>query len=75
MAHEALELWLRTLKIRVDGVIDQIPKEEIQEGLWGPDAVVYLLEEAVREHLQGADMDNPAMATVVERDRLRGSRE
>jgi hypothetical protein len=73
VALEAFDLWVPGLRRRIEFAIDRINKNEIQEGLWGPDALVELLDEAIRDHIEGTSLSNPAMATVVERDRLKAN--
>lgn len=70
VALEAFDLWVPGLRLRVEQAIANISKDEIREGLWGPDALVDLLEETISDHVRGTSLSNPAMAVVVERDRL-----
>lgn len=70
VALAALEHWIPSLRVSVEAAVDQISKEEIQGGLWGPDALVELISHAVEIHLKSDSLTNPAMAIVVETDRL-----
>jgi len=73
VALEAFDLWVPGMRLRIEEAVARIPKSEIREGLWGPDALVSLLEDTIEEHMRTTSLSNPAMATVVERDRLRAN--
>jgi hypothetical protein len=72
VALAAFDSWVPGLRLALETAIAEIDKAEIREGLWGPDALVGLIEDTVNDHLQSDSLANPAMAAVVETDRRDG---